>query len=81
MCSSSVRVNGDVRLTLEGNVSRQMMNAIADGGAVTVHYTGNNCQGQYHVTATGEPENVTMCCNRLRFTLDDLVTEGVIRCR
>jgi hypothetical protein len=80
MCSSGVRINGDYRLTLEGAVSRKMMNAIAGGEPVTVRYTGRTCMGQYTVTVTGEPENVTTYENcRMRFTMEDFVAEGFLK--
>ena len=80
MCSSGVRINGDYRLTLEGPVNRRMMNAIANGEPVTVRYTGRTCMGQYDITATGEPEDVTTTDNcRMSFNLTDYVTEGILR--
>ena len=80
LCSSAVKINGDYRLTLEGNVCSRMMNALANGETVTVKYAGRNCCGMYCVTATGEPDSVTLCgCNKVRFTLTDFVTDGVLR--
>ena len=80
MCSSGVRINGSYRLTLEGAVNRRMMNAIAGGEPVTVRYTGRTCMGRYVVTASGEPEDVTMTDNcRMSFNLTDFVTDGILR--
>ena len=80
MCASAVKINGTYRLTLEGEACERMLNALGSGDAVTVKYTGRNCCGMYCVTAVGEPDDITACgCNRVRFTLSDFVTDGVLR--
>lgn len=80
MCSFSVRINGDLRLTLEGPVNRRLMNAVAEGEPVTVRYTGRTCMGNYRVTVTGEPEDFSMTDNcTMRFNLTDYTAEGVLR--
>lgn len=80
MDAYAVKINGDYRLTLEGSVCSRMMNALANGESVTVKYAGRNCCGMYCVTASGVPDSVTVCgCNRVRISLTDFITDGVLR--
>jgi hypothetical protein len=80
MCASAVKINGNYRLTFEGVACERMINAFGAGETVTVKYTGRNCCGKYCVTAVGTPESVTSCgCNRVRITLTDFITDGVLR--
>ncbi|MCR4563255.1 MAG: hypothetical protein K5755_01280 [Clostridiales bacterium] len=80
MCASAVKINGSYRLTLEGELCAQMLNALSASDAVTVKYTGSNCCGTYCVTASGVPDSVTVCgCNRVKFTLTDFITDGVLK--
>ena len=76
----AVKINGVYRLTCEGRVCAQMLNALSAGETVTVKYTGRNCCGSYCVTAVGECESVTVCgCNRVKITLTDYITDGVLK--
>ena len=80
MCVGAVKVNGDYRITAEGTACPVMLNILSSGEPVTVKYTGRNCCGKYCVTAVGTPESVTSCgCNRVRITLTDFITDGVLR--
>ncbi len=80
MCAFAVKVNGSYRLTFEGSMCAEMLKALSTGDTVTVKYTGRNCCGMYCVTAAGEPDGVTVCgCNKIRFTLSDFVTDGVLK--
>ncbi len=77
---SAVKINGEYRITCEGNVCNRMLSALAGGETVTCKFTGRNCCGTYCVTASGEPDNVTLCgCNGVKFTLCDFDTDGVLR--
>ena len=80
MCCYAVKINGSYRITCEGKVCAQMLNALGAGESVTVKYTGTNCCGTYCVTAVGEPESVTACaCDKVKITLTDFITDGILK--
>ena len=80
MCAYAVKINGSYRITLEGRVCDEMLNALGNGESIAVKYTGKTCSARYCVIAVGEPDSVTACgCNKVKIVLTDFVTDGTLR--